>query len=67
MRELVWTCDRCKVRGPVGGCHSFDFGNDYSGTWGPSEPTRDKHRVIVDLCESCWKALVVWLKDEKPV
>lgn len=65
MREQIWTCDRCKKRGPVGGCHSFDFGNDYSSTYGPEDGSKPKHRVIMDLCLECWTALKVWLKSEQ--
>lgn len=65
MREQIWTCDRCKMRGPSGGCHSFDFGNDYSGNWGPEDGSSKKERVIVDLCVVCWEKLCVWLKGEQ--
>lgn len=52
-RTTVYTCDRCKLKPPVGtGVHSCDLGKDYSSATTPDD------RIIMDLCEPCWVRLL---------
>jgi hypothetical protein len=56
--RTVYTCDRCHKDG-VPGIYHVDMGNDYTSPRG----TDPKSRVMVDLCSTCYSALLDWVHE----
>lgn len=60
-RETIYTCDRCKKKGPEE-VHSFDFGKDYSSG---RNLVGEFARITIDLCRACWEDLKGFLHAQK--